>query len=115
MAKRLPKRKSRGRYLTADEAAKYDTIRRQVEEEFADRVKHSEASPTVRAALAALKSAREARGLSLADVRDQTGIERSALSRLENGVSNVTVRTLERYAQAVGKRIVVQLEDVQDG
>ncbi len=112
MPKRLPRRISRDRYLTAEEAAKYNTIRRQVEEEFADRIKHSEVSPTVRSAIAALKSAREARGLSLADIRDQTGIERSALSRLENGVSNVTVRTLERYAQAVGKRIVVDLEDI---
>jgi len=111
MDHRLPKRKSRDRYLTADEAAKYDAIRRQVEEEFADRIKQSEASPTVRAALADLKSAREARGLSLTDIRDRTGIERSTLSRLENGVSNVTVRTLERYAEAVGKRIVVRLED----
>jgi DNA-binding Xre family transcriptional regulator len=112
MAKRVPKRKTRDRYLTPDEAAKYNAIRRQVEEEFADRIKHSEASPAVRTAIAALKAAREARGLSLADIRSQTGIERSALSRLENALPNVTLRTLERYAQAVGKRIVVQLEDI---
>ncbi len=111
MAKILPKRKTRDRYLTAAEAAKYDAIRRQVEEECADRTKQSEGGPTVRAALAALKSAREARGLSLTDVRDRSGIERCALSRLENGESNVAVRTLERYAEAVGKRIFVRLED----
>jgi len=112
VAKTRPKRRTRDRYLTADEAAKYDTIRRQAEEEFAGRIKKSEASPAVQAAVAALRSVREARGLSLAHIRDQTGIERSALSRLENAAANVTVRTLERYAQAVGKRIVVQLEDL---
>ncbi len=112
MGKRLARRKSRDRYLTAEEAAKYDTIRRQVEEEFAGRIKQRESSPSVRSAIAALKSAREAQGLSLADIRDRTGIERSALSRLENAVPNLTVRTLERYAEAVGKRIVIQLEDL---
>ena len=111
MGKRTAIRRSRDRYLTTDEAAKYDTIRRQVEE-FAGRIKKREASPAVRAAIAALKSAREDQGMSLADVRDRTGIERSALSRLENAVPNLTVRTLERYAEAVGKRIVIQLEDI---
>jgi predicted transcriptional regulator len=98
--------------LTADEATRYDTIRRQVEEEFAARIKKRETSPTIEAAVAALKSAREAQGLSLADIRDRSGMERSALSRLEHAVPNLTVRTLERYAEALGKRIVIQLEDV---
>ena len=111
MAKKQAKRRSRGRLLTSEEAAKYDTIRRQVEEEFAGRIKKPVPSPAIRAAVAALKSAREARGLSLADVRDRSGIERSALSRLENAAPNPTVRTLERYAEAVGKRIVIQVED----
>jgi predicted RNase H-like HicB family nuclease len=34
MAKKLAKRKTRGRYLTAEEAAKYERIREQVTEEF---------------------------------------------------------------------------------
>ncbi len=112
MAKKAAKRRPRDRYLTAEEAAKYDTIRRQVEEEFAGRIRRREASPAVQRATAALKSAREAQGLSLADIRDRTGIERSALSRVESAVANITVRTLERYAEALGKRIVIQLEDL---
>jgi ribosome-binding protein aMBF1 (putative translation factor) len=111
MTKKQVRRRSRGRLLTADEAAKYETIRRQVEEEFADRIKKPATSPAVQAAIATLKSAREAQGLSLADLHDRTGIERSALSRLENAFPNLTVRTLERYAEAVGKRIVIQVED----
>jgi len=59
-----------------------------------------------------LKSAREARGLSLADVTRLTGMDRSALSRLETGQrSNPTIDTLVRYAEAVGKRLVVTLAD----
>ncbi len=83
-----------------------------MEEECAGRIRPREASPAVQAVIAALKTAREAQGLSLADIRERTGIERSALSRLENAVPNLTVRTLERYAQAVGKRIVIQLEEM---
>ena len=111
MAEKHAKRRSRGRYLTDEEAAKYDTIRGQVEEEFADRIKKPTRSPVVQEAITALRQAREAQGLSLADVRDRTGIERSALSRLENETPNVTIRTLERYAEALGKRLVIEIAD----
>jgi len=40
-------------------------------------------------------------------------LDRSALSKLETGQrANPTVETLVRYAQAVGKRLVVELTDV---
>jgi transcriptional regulator with XRE-family HTH domain len=59
-----------------------------------------------------LKAAREQRGLSLADLTELTGMDRSALSKLETGRrSNPTVETLVRYADAVGKRLVVSLAD----
>ena len=60
-----------------------------------------------------LKAAREAKGLSLADLTELTGMDRSALSKLETGQrANPTVETLVRYAEAVGKRLVVSLTDV---
>ena len=59
-----------------------------------------------------LKAAREAKGLSLSDLKDLTGMDRSALSKLETGQrANPTVETLVRYAEAVGKRLVVTLSD----
>ena len=59
-----------------------------------------------------LKAAREAKGLSLADLTELTGMDRSALSKLETGQrANPTVETLVRYAEAVGKRLVVSLTD----
>lgn len=65
------------------------------------------------AALIELKKAREAAGLSLADVAERSGIDKAALSRLENGVhDNPTVDTLTRYATAVGKRLVWSLQDL---
>lgn len=66
----------------------------------------------LRGLLMELKSAREAKGLSVADLTRLTGMDRSALSKLETGQrANPTVETLARYAEAVGKRLVVTLRD----
>jgi DNA-binding phage protein len=55
-----------------------------------------------------LKAERQALGLSLSDVEQRSGIGRAALSRLENEAEpNPTLLTLTRYAQAVGKQLVV--------
>jgi DNA-binding XRE family transcriptional regulator len=60
-----------------------------------------------------LKAAREAAGLTLADVAARCGIDQPALSRLENGHNaNPTLDTLWRYAAATGKRLVLSSEDV---
>jgi DNA-binding XRE family transcriptional regulator len=60
----------------------------------------------LRAMLATLKKQREQQGLSLADVAERCGMDRAAISRLENGVYvNPTVDTLYRYAQAIGADI----------
>lgn len=65
------------------------------------------------AAIHDLKKAREAAGLSLADVAERSGIDKAALSRLENGVhDNPTVETLVRYAAAVGKKLTWTLQDL---
>ena len=112
MARKKAKRKTRGRYLTSEEADKYDRIRAQVAQEFSGRIKRKDESLAVHEVVVALKAARAAQGLSLADVRDRTGMARSALSRIENELPNLTVKTLERYAEAVGKRIVISVEDV---
>jgi predicted transcriptional regulator len=60
----------------------------------------------LRTMLAALKKSRERRGLSLTDAARRSGMDRAAISRLENGVYvNPTVDTLYRYAQAIGAEI----------
>lgn len=62
-----------------------------------------------------LKEAREAADLSLADVAGRSGIDKAALSRLENLVSsNPTIETLVRYATALGKQIKWGLEDLPE-
>ncbi len=62
-------------------------------------------------AVAALKKAREAAGLSLADVAERSGLDKAQLSRIENGQHmNPTVSTLQRYAHALGLRWVWKLQ-----
>ena len=110
------KRITRNRRLTPAEAAKYKKIRDQVAEELPDLIeRHHErmaALDQVDMLLKQLRAAREDKGLSLADLTELTGMDRSALSKLETGQrANPTVDTLVRYAEAVGKRLVVSLTD----
>jgi DNA-binding XRE family transcriptional regulator len=110
------KRITRDRRLTPEEAAKYKAVRDQVTAELPDLIaRHHEriaALDQVDELLKQLKAAREEKGLSLADLTDLTGMDRSALSKLETGQRpNPTVETLVRYADAVGKRLVVSLTD----
>lgn len=110
------KRIIRDRRLTPEEAAKYRTVRQAVDEELPELVQRHQrrldALDDLEGLLQTLKSAREAKGLSLADLTELTGMDRSALSKLETGQRiNPTVETLVRYAQAVGKRLVVSLAD----
>ncbi len=112
------KRISRARRLTPDEAAKYQAVRQQVAEELPELVaRHEERLASLdrlETLFTQLKEAREAKGLSLADVTELTGMDRSALSKLETGQrANPTVDTLVRYAEAVGKRVVVSLADAE--
>lgn len=59
-----------------------------------------------------LKSAREQAHMSLADASRVTGMDRGAISRLENSVSdNVTIKVLNRLASAYGKRVAFRMED----
>ena len=56
--------------------------------------------------LDALRRHRQHVGLSLVDVAARSGMDPSALSRLEHGVYlNATLDTLYRYAQAIGAEI----------
>lgn len=112
------KRITRNRRLTPEEAAKYNAIREQVAAELPELIKRHHgriaALDQVDELVKQLKATREEQGLSLSDLTERTGMDRSALSKLETGQRpNPTVDTLVRYAEAVGKRLVVSLSDVR--
>lgn len=110
------KRIIRNRRLTSEETAKYQEIRQQIAGELPDLIsRHHERMAMLeqlQELLVQLKSAREAQQLSLSELMERTGMDRSALSKLETGQRpNPTIETLMRYAEAVGKRLVVSLKD----
>ncbi|MEM6471877.1 MAG: helix-turn-helix transcriptional regulator [Planctomycetota bacterium] len=106
------------RKATAEERVKHTKVREQIAGELPAirrRAKErlallkKEGTP-LRQVLSALRAERERQGLSLADIHERTGIDRAALSRLENNEeANPTLATLERYAEAVGRQMVVLL------
>ena len=110
------KRVIRNRRLTSEEAAKYEAIRGQIAEELPELVaRHHERMAVLdewQELLDELKAAREKKGLTLTDLTELTGMDRSALSKLETGQRpNPTIETLSRYAKALGKRLVLSLSD----
>lgn len=75
---------------------------------------YSKAAPftevvVARALAANLRQARQQKRLSLEELSKQTGIRVASLSRLESGKTNPTLRTLMRYAKAVGKELAISL------
>jgi DNA-binding XRE family transcriptional regulator len=64
----------------------------------------------IQAVIAALKTARQAQGLSLAEIGERSGIGKANLSRLENDASpNPTWDTIARYADSVGRKLRVEV------
>ena len=112
-------RLSRGRILDAAEAGRLRAVRSTIAGELdalraRARILVAEAR-AVKSVCAALKVAREEQGLSLGDIERLTGIDRSALSKLERGERpNVTCETLGRYAAALGKQLVIGLADANE-
>jgi DNA-binding XRE family transcriptional regulator len=110
------KRVTCDRRLSPEEAAKYDEVREQIAGELPELIaRHQDrvaALDELEELFRQLRTAREQRGLSLSDLTELTGMDRSALSKLETGQRpNPTIETLVRYAEAVGKRLVVSLAD----
>lgn len=111
------KRTIRDRRLTQEEANKYQFLRDQIAKELPDLInRHQERMADLDhldELVLELKAAREAKGLSLSDLTELTGIEHSTLVQLEAGhQGNPTVDSLVRYAEAVGKRLVFSLADL---
>jgi DNA-binding phage protein len=116
--------KARGKRIyrkaTDEERERHAKVREQIKDELPDIKRRARArlalirkeGTPLRQVLAALRAERERQGLSLADIYERTGIDRAALSRLEkNEDANPTLTTLERYAEAVGKQMVVILSE----
>lgn len=106
--------------LTPEDKARHERIRQEIEAEkprlreigLKAKAEYDARQKKLREAVAALKLAREEQGLSLTDIHERTGIDKANLSRLENAADpNPTFDTLSRYADAVGREIMITLAD----
>jgi DNA-binding Xre family transcriptional regulator len=96
------------RQSTPAEKHRHNQIRLKTDEEFASRRKSVSVSRVI---LAKLRSQRELKGLSLADVAKRAGMARSNLCRLEQNGDNVKLETLQRYATAIDCELVVDVRE----
>ena len=60
----------------------------------------------------AVLSARAKAGLSQKELSELTGINQSDISKIERGVANPSIATLERIATALGGRLTIAIETV---
>jgi AraC-like DNA-binding protein len=99
-------RVAEARQLIQGEAAEIRHKAKQYKQE------HDAAQATLSEAPRLLKAERVRQGLSLSDIQQRTGMDPPNLSRLENDAGvNPTVATLTRYAEAMGKKLLVVLSD----
>ncbi len=102
--------------MTPERAARLATIRAQVAGELPELIRRYQNYEAVSDLLAGLvpqlKSAREAKGLTLEDLAGLSDPDRAALAAVEVGrPGTLSFETLTRYADAVGKRLVLSLSD----
>jgi ribosome-binding protein aMBF1 (putative translation factor) len=62
---------------------------------------------------ALLRQAREKAGLTQEEVADRLETKKSAISRIENSAGSIRLSTLERYAQAIGWELSLELRPPQ--
>ena len=103
--------------ITPEEAARYQAVREQIAADPPDLIaRHHRRVTALQSSFeqvfAELKALRLAQGQRLSELKELTGMDRSTLTKLETGkIAVLTVGTLQRYAKALGKRVVVTLED----
>jgi HTH-type transcriptional regulator/antitoxin HipB len=56
-----------------------------------------------------LRQAREKAGLTQEEVAERLDTKKSAISRIENSTGDIRLSTLERYAQAIGWQLLLEL------
>lgn len=104
------------RKLTDEEKTRLHQLREEVEGEREDILEQGRAAfaaheQAMEDTIQLLKVMRESLGISLQEVADRMGTDQANLHRLENSSSNPTFATLHRYAEALGKRLRITLED----
>ena len=56
-----------------------------------------------------LRAAREEAGLTQDDIANRLHTKKSAISRIENHAEDIRLSTLEKFAEAIGKRLTLKI------
>ena len=56
-----------------------------------------------------LRAAREDAGLTQDDLAEKLNTKKSAISRIENHAEDIRLSTLEKFAEAIGKRLTLKI------
>lgn len=56
-----------------------------------------------------LRAAREEAGLTQEEVASRLNTKKSAISRIENHAEDIRLSTLEKFAEAIGKRLTLKV------
>ena len=73
-----------------------------------------EALQPERAIIQAMIDARKASGLTQKELSERTGIAQGDISRLENGNSNPSIRTLQRLAMGLGMTVKIEFVPISE-
>lgn len=103
MSKKSYRGITRDRKLTPTEAARLKALRAKIQNEMPP------AKPDpMKVTIAKLRALREAKGISLGQLSELTGMTRGNIARLETQ-KNATLKTLERYAAGLGCELEISV------
>ena len=117
----MPKKIKRTyRKLSDQERAEYDELHRKLDEERPEIERWASRAldrlDAIKHVVAALRKVRNARGISLSEVEEASGMGRANVSRLENAPDpNPTIETLMMYADAIGVELKIAIVDKKAG
>jgi len=86
---------------------RYIKKRKQVDAEFAEDFELGYSSFKVGALLV---QAREAAGITQEELASRLNLDISIIANIENNVENMGILTLEKYVEALGKRLFVEIK-----
>ena len=86
---------------------KYSDIKEMFLEDQETKKAYEELEPEYQLIYAMVESRRE-KNISQQELADVTGINRSDISKIENGNANPSLRTIKRVAKGLGKRVEIR-------
>ena len=86
---------------------KYNDIKNKYLSDLQTRINYENLEPEYQIVCAIIESRRE-KNISQQELSAATGIDRSDISKMENGNANPSLRTLKRVAEGLGKKLEIR-------